>query len=378
MALSCRLEVAQELLLLTHISAESVSDEALAEEGAPAAAGPSSKSMDRTLRNRRLLLEAAMQMDVSEPPPAPSTGGGLLGGIGQAIAGATQAILGGGPTSPPNTIQLPCPAPTVGAQFDTLQDRSCVDEGVLVEMGKFFSKISKISYSKPEALVGLPALKELDRWLSHGLELHGGRDDKGFLFLYELIRGDLVFKLLANDTGHALGAVLMRLLPTSDTCKPGFLMSVLRVLLHNPQVKSAPPFPPSPFPLPPPPPGRCWREAARTRRDETQVIQMSPDSDETQRRTPILPDWPWRMNFLPLFLGSSLDFSLNFSLDFFLPHPINPSIPASPASSASLPPLAGGSPPAALRGQSQHQDLVDDPGAGGHLEAGRAHQGGPP
>ena len=281
-ALSCRLEVAQELLLLTHISAESVSDEALAEEGAPAAAGPSSKSMDRTLRNRRLLLEAAMQMDVSEPPPAPPTGGGLLGGIGQAIAGATQAILGGGPTSPPNTIQLPCPAPTVGAQFDTLQDRSCVDEGVLVEMGKFFSKISKISYSKPEALVGLPALKELDRWLSHGLELHGGRDDKGFLFLYELIRGDLVFKLLANDTGHALGAVLMRLLPTSDTCKPGFLMSVLRVLLHNPQVKSAPPFPPSPFPLPPPPPGRCWREAARTRKDGTQVIQISQDSDETQ------------------------------------------------------------------------------------------------
>jgi hypothetical protein len=280
-ALSCRLEVAQELLLLTHISAESVSDEALAEEGAPAAAGPSSKSMDRTLRNRRLLLEAAMQMDVSEPPPAPPTGGGLLGGIGQAIAGATQAILGGGPTSPPNTIQLPCPAPTVGAQFDTLQDRSCVDEGVLVEMGKFFSKISKISYSKPEALVGLPALKELDRWLSHGLELHGGRDDKGFLFLYELIRGDLVFKLLANDTGHALGAVLMRLLPTSDTCKPGFLMSVLRVLLHNPQVKSPPPSP-SPLPPPPSPLGRCWREAARTRRDETQVIQISQDSAETQ------------------------------------------------------------------------------------------------
>ena len=58
----------------------------------------------------------------------------------------------------------------------------------------------------------------------------------GFLFLYELMRGDLLFKIHTNDSGHALGCMLMRMLDAEDTQKKGFLMSVLRVLMHNPQL----------------------------------------------------------------------------------------------------------------------------------------------
>lgn len=150
-ALSCRLEVAQELLLLTHISAEAVADDA----NADAVVGG-------VLRNRRMLLEAATQMDISEPPPAStSPGGGLLGGIGNAIAGAITAITG--PSSAANSIQLPCPAPAAGPQFDGVLDRSCVDEGVLADLGQLFGKLSTIKYERPESLVGLPAVVALDK-----------------------------------------------------------------------------------------------------------------------------------------------------------------------------------------------------------------------
>ena len=140
------------------------------------------------------------------------------------------------PPNAPITVQIPCPEPLVGPQFDAVHDRSCVDEGLLADLGNFLGRLSTISYSRPDSLVGLPALVALDKWLSHGLELRGGRDEKGFLFLYELMRGDLVFKILSNDSGHALGAILMRMLPPSETQKAGFLMSVLRCLMHNPQI----------------------------------------------------------------------------------------------------------------------------------------------
>ena len=107
---------------------------------------------------------------------------------------------------------------------------------MLANLGAMLGKLSTISYSRPESHVGLPALAALDKWLTHGLEIRGGRDEKGFLFLYELMRGDLVFKIHSNDSGHALGAILLRMLPPSETQQHGFLMSVLRVMMHNPQL----------------------------------------------------------------------------------------------------------------------------------------------
>lgn len=56
--------------------------------------------------------------------------------------------------------------------------------GVLADLGALLGKLSTISYSRPEDNRGLPAVIALDKWLTHGLELRGGRDEKGFLFLY--------------------------------------------------------------------------------------------------------------------------------------------------------------------------------------------------
>ena len=132
------------------------------------------------------------------------------------------------------SVRVALPEPPRCFDFDAVRDRSCLDEGVI---GALLSKMQTISYTRPEgALVGLEAARQLDNWLRHGLELRGGRDEKGFLFLYELMRGDVLFKLHSNDNGHALGALLLRTLPPADTQKESVLMSILRILAHNPQL----------------------------------------------------------------------------------------------------------------------------------------------
>ena len=109
-------------------------------------------------------------------------------------------------------LPLPTPPPP-SASFDAVRDESCVHEqGISALVDKF----TTLSYSRPESMVGLAAVQALDRWLKHGIELRGGRDEKGFLFLYELMRGDLLFKLLPSDSEHTLGAMLLRSLPPSD------------------------------------------------------------------------------------------------------------------------------------------------------------------
>ena len=57
----------------------------------------------------------------------------------------------------------------------------------------------------------------------------------GFLFLYELMRGDVFFKLLSNDAGHTLGCFLLRMLPQAEWAAKGMLMSTLRAMAQNPQ-----------------------------------------------------------------------------------------------------------------------------------------------
>ena len=89
-----------QLLLLHHVAAE---------------AGATADGMPHTLRNRRLLREAA-----------------------------TGASSDGDECD----VQLPCPAPIVGPQFDALLDRSCVDEGVLADLGALLGRLSTISYSR--------------------------------------------------------------------------------------------------------------------------------------------------------------------------------------------------------------------------------------
>ena len=95
------------------------------------------------------------------------------------------------------------------------------------------NQILYVSYAKtfPPILANLPTATLLQLALFGTCLIR-----QGFLFLYELMRGDLLCKLHANDSGHALGCTLMRLLPPADTQQKGFLMSVLRVMMHNPQL----------------------------------------------------------------------------------------------------------------------------------------------
>ena len=122
------------------------------------------------------------------------------------------------------------PSAPVSSPFDAVSDRSCIEsEG----MGALLAKFTTLSYSRPENMVGIPALQALDRWIGHGLELRGGKDEKGFLFLYELMRGDVLFKLRNDDSSLLLGFMLIRTLPPSDTQNKDVLMSILRVLANN-------------------------------------------------------------------------------------------------------------------------------------------------
>lgn len=201
---SCRLEVVHELLLLQYVAPG---------DGAAASGASGSFQVPESAREllscRRLLLESARSLDLSRIDLTQSTGGHF-------------------------SVRMPCPPPVSGSQFDTVQDRSCVEVGII---GQLLSKLSTLKYSKPEnTLVGLPAVQALDRWLTYGMDLHGGRAEKGFLFLYELMRGDVVLKLHANDSGHALGCMLIRMLPPADTQSKSFLMSILRVMMHNPHL----------------------------------------------------------------------------------------------------------------------------------------------
>ena len=204
-SVACRLEAEHELLLLQYVAALPP------DKGAAAASasrkGAASESRQELLASRRMLLETACSLDLSKVDLSPGSGGSLR-------------------------VRMPCPQPVSGPQFDTMLDRSCVEEGVI---GQLLGKLSTLSYAPPEDenMRGLPVVQALDRWLSNGFELHGGSDKKGFLFLYELMQGKLSFKLHTNDNGHALGCMLVRMLPASDTQGKSIFMSILRVMMHN-------------------------------------------------------------------------------------------------------------------------------------------------
>ena len=179
--------------------------------------------------DERQLLDRALA--AAEPPPAVA----LLKRRVKILKRWAPPALG---SSPRLDVELAVPlpaAPSVPA-FDGIDDRSCVSEGMIDAL---IGKMTTISYARPEgALVGLPALQNLETWLGHGLELRGGRDDKGFLFLYELMCGHVLFRLLNDDKGHTLGTFLLRMMPPADTQKEGVLMSTLR-LLAQPAARAA-------------------------------------------------------------------------------------------------------------------------------------------
>lgn len=124
-------------------------------------------------------------------------------------------------------------------QYDLTQDKSCL----LTHDESFFSKFQRTSYKRPTEVTGAPAVGQIHRWLENGLRLGGGKDDLGFLFLYELMTGSLQFTAVSGDNPYYLGAVLCRLLAPKDYTETSPTMSMLRVLARNPALAADPTIP---------------------------------------------------------------------------------------------------------------------------------------
>lgn len=72
----------------------------------------------------------------------------------------------------------------------------------------------------------------LNKWVD-GMGLNGGKDDLGFMFIYELMTGSIQFKIIDSDSTYQLGCLLLRLLPAKEHQEQGLLISILRVLSKN-------------------------------------------------------------------------------------------------------------------------------------------------
>lgn len=65
-----------------------------------------------------------------------------------------------------------------------MQDRSC-----LSVVDTFLGKLQRITYKQPKQMYGLEALHLLNKAIDNGINLRGGKDSLGFLFIYELLTG---------------------------------------------------------------------------------------------------------------------------------------------------------------------------------------------
>ena len=85
-------------------------------------------------------------------------------------------------------------------------------------------------------MTGAACCRRLCAILDHGLELHGGKDALGFLFLYELLTGTLKFGVRHEDSPYLLASYLVALLPDDARgggvkAAPGSLSGKLRAIL---------------------------------------------------------------------------------------------------------------------------------------------------
>ena len=63
--------------------------------------------------------------------------------------------------------------------------------------------------------------------------ISGGKENLGFLFLYELLTESLKLKITDEDISYNWGCILLRLLPAKETRETGHIMSILRMLCVN-------------------------------------------------------------------------------------------------------------------------------------------------
>ena len=145
--------------------------------------------------------------------------------------------LDGSPT-PPISLRYP-PTPQL-SNFDALGSAIYLGSAK-IEDDHWWNRLSTMSYARPAESTGGAAIGALDKWLDHGLELSGGKDSLGFLFLYELLTNSLNVRILPSDSPYILGALLVRTLPPHEHRKRNPMMSILRVLSYNPHLAAAMP-----------------------------------------------------------------------------------------------------------------------------------------
>ena len=121
--------------------------------------------------------------------------------------------------------------PNGSLHFDRMKDSTCLEaRGGLGSVADTLSAI-RVTYERPiprptqqkdgsmsaeMSMSGPGVLDLLQKWVSNGIRLMGGSDDKGFLFFYELMTGKLNFKILDTDDTFKLASNLMRMMPQSD------------------------------------------------------------------------------------------------------------------------------------------------------------------
>lgn len=117
-----------------------------------------------------------------------------------------------------------------GNDFDSVVDKSAVDTGLVNSFMNALSGFTVVTYKQPAATRGVASIQALNKWMENGLGIYGGKDDLGFLFMYELLSGTIAFGILPNDDPYYLGSILVRHLPEKER-DPGLMMSILRILM---------------------------------------------------------------------------------------------------------------------------------------------------
>ena len=223
---ACRLGLDEELLLLSQTSG-------LARAG------------QRTeLTNRVLLLEVRRGAcnHVYQKQP------GVVVLVSMALCVVMQALRDAKPS-----VRLALTAPCAPACYDEVYDATCLEgaEGAKTGvLGSFVDaaqkKLGAATHVSAQPCSGVEAAQLVQDTLRDGFTLAGRR---GFYFLYELLTGQVAVTLFPGEQGragaappgHAVGAALLRMLPTGDSAQPGELISILRALAANPTVAKAMP-----------------------------------------------------------------------------------------------------------------------------------------
>lgn len=108
----------------------------------------------------------------------------------------------------------------------------------------WISKFSVLKYQKPEGnMIGISAINFLMHMLlGEGIDLKG-KNSLGFFFLYELMNNTLQIRILAEDTNHNIGSILLRILTDDAISALPQSYALLRIMAEHPNLAILmPPF----------------------------------------------------------------------------------------------------------------------------------------